>query len=33
MTQPTLIAGPDRIAREHGGLTKVWRFDRMGTVC
>lgn len=33
MTQPTLIDGLDRIARKHGGLTRVWRFDRMATVC
>ncbi|CAM3338862.1 MULTISPECIES: DDE-type integrase/transposase/recombinase [Bacteria] len=33
MTQPTLIAGLDRVTRQHGGLTKVWRFDRMATVC
>lgn len=33
MTQPTLIDGLDRISRKHGGLTRVWRFDRMATVC
>lgn len=33
MTQPHLIDGLDRIARELGGLTRSWRFDRMATVC
>lgn len=33
MTQSTLIEGLDRISRSHGGLTRVWRFDRMATVC
>lgn len=33
MTQPTLIDGLDTVARKHGGLTRVWRFDRMRTVC
>lgn len=31
--QPHVIDGLDRITRELGGLTKVWRFDRMATVC
>ncbi|BBZ42110.1 transcriptional regulator [Mycobacterium conspicuum] len=31
--QPHLVAGLDRVARGLGGLTRVWRFDRMATVC
>ena len=31
--QPHLIAGLDRIARALGGVSRVWRFDRMATVC
>lgn len=31
--QAHLIAGIDRVARAHGGLTRSWRFDRMATVC
>lgn len=31
--QPHLVAGLDVIARALGGLTRVWRFDRMATVC
>lgn len=30
--QPHLVAGLDRITRGLGGLTRVWRFDRMATV-
>ncbi len=33
MDQPHLIEGLDRVARELGGLSDVWRFDRMATVC
>ena len=33
MDQPHVIDGLDRVARELGGLTGVWRFDRMATVC
>lgn len=33
MDQPHVIDGLDRISRELGGLTGVWRFDRMATVC
>lgn len=33
MTQPHLIDGLDRIVRKLGGLTRMWRFDRMATVC
>ncbi len=28
-----LVAGLDRVPRGLGGLTRVWRFDRMATVC
>ena len=28
-----LVAGLDRVTRGLGGLTRVWRFDRMATVC
>ncbi|MFC4905555.1 IS21 family transposase [Kocuria oceani] len=31
--QAHLIAGIDHITRALGGVTKVWRFDRMATVC
>lgn len=31
--QPYLIDGLDTVARALGGLTRVWRFDRMATVC
>ncbi len=31
--QPHLVAALDRVTRELGGLTRVWRFDRMATVC
>lgn len=33
MDQPHLIAAIDRIVRGLGGVTRVWRFDRMATVC
>lgn len=33
MEQPQLIDGLDRIARQLGGVTHEWRFDRMATVC
>lgn len=33
MDQPHAIDGLDRVTRELGGLTDVWRFDRMATVC
>lgn len=33
MTQPHLVDGLDRIVRKLGGVTRVWRFDRMATVC
>ncbi|MGV9671703.1 IS21/IS408/IS1162 family transposase [Gordonia sp. NPDC003504] len=33
MKRPQVIAGIDRICRALGGVTKVWRFDRMATVC
>ena len=33
MDQPHLIDGLDRVARALGGLSDVWRFDRMATVC
>ena len=33
MDQPHVIDGLDRVTRELGGLTDVWRFDRMATVC
>lgn len=32
MDQPHLIDGLDRVARALGGLTLVWRFDRMASV-
>ena len=31
--QPHLVAGLDRISRGLGGVSRVWRFDRMATVC
>jgi transposase len=31
--QPHLVAGLDRVTRGLGGCTRVWRFDRMATVC
>ena len=33
MDQPHLIDSLDRVARALGGLSAVWRFDRMATVC
>ena len=32
MEQPHLIDALDRVTRSLGGLTRVWRFDRMATV-
>jgi transposase len=32
-TFPQLVDGLDAVTRKLGGLTKVWRFDRMATVC
>jgi transposase len=31
--QPHLVLCLDRITRALGGLTRVWRFDRMATMC
>ena len=31
--QPHLVDGLDRVSRGLGGVTRVWRFDRMATVC
>jgi transposase len=31
--QPHLVAAMDRIVRGLGGVSRVWRFDRMATVC
>ena len=31
--QPHVIEALDQITRSLGGLTRVWRFDRMATVC
>jgi transposase len=31
--QPHLVAALDHVTRGLGGLTHVWRFDRMATVC
>jgi transposase len=31
--QPHLVAALDRVTRGLGGVTRVWRFDRMATVC
>lgn len=33
MDQPHVIDALDRVSRNLGGLTSVWRFDRMATVC
>ena len=33
MDQAHLVDGLDRISRELGGVPRVWRFDRMATVC
>ena len=33
MEQPQLIDALHRVAAALGGLTRVWRFDRMATVC
>jgi len=33
MDQPHVIDALDRVSRELGGLSSVWRFDRMATVC
>jgi hypothetical protein len=33
MEQPQLIDGLDRVVRKLGGVTDLWRFDRMATVC
>lgn len=33
MDQAHVIDGLDRISRQLGGLSSVWRFDRMATVC
>ena len=33
MTQPQVVDGLDRICRGLGGVSRVWRFDRMATVC
>ncbi|MCJ0907399.1 IS21 family transposase [Rhodococcus sp. ARC_M6] len=33
MDQPHLVDGLDRVVRALGGITAVWRFDRMATVC
>lgn len=33
MDQPHLIDSLDRVAHALGGLSEVWRFDRMATVC
>jgi transposase len=31
--KPHLVAGLDRVTRGLGGVSRVWRFDRMATVC
>jgi transposase len=31
--QPHLVAAVDRVTRGLGGVSRVWRFDRMATVC
>ena len=31
--QPHLVAALDRVVRGLGGVSRVWRFDRMATVC
>jgi transposase len=33
MDQPHLVEGLDRVCRGLGGVSRVWRFDRMATVC
>ncbi|GAA3183282.1 hypothetical protein GCM10020255_078460 [Rhodococcus baikonurensis] len=33
MDQPHLVDNLDRVVRALGGITRVWRFDRMATVC
>lgn len=33
MDQPHLVDALDRVTRALGGLTRIWRFDRMATVC
>jgi hypothetical protein len=33
MDQPHLIAAIDHVTRGLGGVSRVWRFDRMATVC
>jgi transposase len=33
MDQAHVIDGLDRVSRQLGGLSSVWRFDRMATVC
>jgi hypothetical protein len=33
MVQPHLIAAIDHVVRGLGGVSRVWRFDRMATVC
>ena len=31
--QPHLVDGLDRVTRALGGVSRIWRFDRMATVC
>jgi hypothetical protein len=31
--QPHLVSGLDTVSRGLGGVSRVWRFDRMATVC
>ncbi len=31
--QPHLVLGLDRVTRAPGGVSRIWRFDRMATVC
>jgi len=33
MDQPHLVQSLDRVVRGLGGVSRVWRFDRMATVC
>lgn len=33
MDQPHLVAAIDQVVRGLGGVSRVWRFDRMATVC
>lgn len=33
MTQARVVDGLDRVCRGLGGVSRVWRFDRMATVC